>query len=78
MITRLTVELLEEAGGCRREITHFRKAYPDGVDITVETCVAAAEEWPWKRAAGHLVGAYGRSEYRQVERTARHEKERAE
>ena len=66
---KFTVDLLErhDRRACNDQILLFRKLFPDGAPMTVETAVSVAERFDWVWAATNLLSTSGRKAYEEAE-----------
>lgn len=64
----ITADLL--VGACSDQVRLFRRLYPDGVDISVEACLAVADQFDWEWAAEYLLSQPARAEYDRAQQAA--------
>jgi len=59
----ITLELLEEKDACTTQRKLFQSHFPNGVEVTVEACVAVAGIFDWSWAAEYLLPYGGNSAF---------------
>lgn len=72
----ITLNQLEAAGACKKELTRIRKRFGLSVEITEEWCLAHAMRFDWRWAA-RLLSRPARAEYERVCASASAEHDRA-
>jgi hypothetical protein len=64
--TLVTVSRLDQAGACPEYLELFKRLFPDGVELTVDVCVAHADDFQWEWACNRLLPHAARATWRRV------------
>ena len=77
MAKTISVAKLRKLGACHSQVAKFKEIFGDkSVAVTVELCVAHAQDFNWDWAANNLLTAPARSEYYRVVAAAKTEYDR--
>ena len=63
---RILLSDLRAAGACADQVALFEARFGDGVDVTEALCLSVADLFDWNWAAGYLLPALARVEYRRA------------
>lgn len=68
---RITAGMLRRKRACRIQFLKFIKRFPDGVEVTEDTCLYVANDFDWDWAAENLLSEEGLNHYREGKERAR-------
>ena len=71
MAKTISVAKLRKLGACQSQVAKFKEIFGDkSVAVTVELCVAHAQDFNWDWAAGNVLTASAKAEYNRVAASA--------
>ena len=62
----ITYRMLEDKGACNTQVELFKKTFPNGAEVSVETAVSVASKFDFDWAAHNLLSEASRAAYKEA------------